>query len=64
MYLPFPTLPQRSGKRDRRLVGNRPADLTESVENERLSAQIVRELGLQAAVSEMAVFGDQKVLVV
>ena len=46
------------------LVGNMRADLTESIENEWLCAQIVRELGLQVAVTEMAVFGNQKALVV
>ena len=46
------------------LVGNMRADLTESVENEWLCARIVHELGLRMAVTEMAAFGDQKVLVV
>lgn len=46
------------------LVGNMRADLTESVENEWLCAQILRELGLQVAVTEMARFGNQKALVV
>lgn len=46
------------------LVGNMRADLTESVENEWLCAQIVRELGLQVAATEMARFGNQRALVV
>ena len=46
------------------LVGNRRADLSESVENEWLCAQIVRELGLPVATTEMATFGKQKALVV
>jgi serine/threonine-protein kinase HipA len=46
------------------LVGNMRADLSYSVENEWLCAQIVRELGLEVAATEMAVFGSQKALVV
>jgi serine/threonine-protein kinase HipA len=46
------------------LVGNMRADLTDSVENEWLCAQIVRELGLPVAHTSMAAFGKQKVLVV
>ena len=39
-------------------------DMAESVENEWLCAQILRELGFSVAKTEIAVFGDQKVLVV
>lgn len=46
------------------LVGNMRADMSDSVENEWLCAQIVRELGLSVAVTEMASFGAQKALVV
>ena len=46
------------------LVGNMRADLTDSVENEWLCAQIVRELGLPVANTEMARFGGQQALVV
>jgi serine/threonine-protein kinase HipA len=46
------------------LVGNMRADMSQSVENEWLCAQILRELGLPVAVTEMARFGAQKVLVV
>jgi serine/threonine-protein kinase HipA len=46
------------------LVGNMRANMSDSVENEWLCAQIVREFGLPVAATEMAVFGDQKVLVV
>ncbi len=46
------------------LVGRMRADLTASVENEWLCAQILRELGLPVAHTEMATFGEQKVLVV
>ncbi len=46
------------------LVGNLRADMSDSVENEWLCAQIVRAFGLPVAGTEMAVFGDQKVLVV
>ena len=46
------------------MVGNMRADLTDSVENEWLCAQIVRELGLQVATTEMARFGKQRALVV
>jgi serine/threonine-protein kinase HipA len=44
--------------------GSRRIDLADSVENEWLCAQIVSELGLPVATTEMATFGDQKVLVV
>lgn len=46
------------------LVGNMRYDLSESVENEWLCAQIIRELGLPIAHTEMAKFGSQKTLVV
>ena len=46
------------------LVGNMQADLADSVENEWLCAQIVREFGLPVAKTEMALFGTQKALVV
>lgn len=46
------------------LVGNMRADLSDSVENEWLCAQIVRELGIPIAATEMAIFGKQKALVV
>lgn len=46
------------------LVGNMRADMGLSVENEWLCAQILRELGLPMAPTEMATFGKQKVLVV
>ena len=46
------------------MVGNMRADLTDSVENEWLCAQIVRELGLSVAATEMATFGRQRALVV
>jgi serine/threonine-protein kinase HipA len=46
------------------LVGNVRADMTASVENEWLSAQIVRELGLPVADCEIVTFGQQKVLAV
>lgn len=44
--------------------GSRRIDLENSVENEWLCAQIVGELGLPVATTEIATFGDQKVLVV
>lgn len=44
--------------------GSRRVDLSDSIENEWLCAQILRELGLPVASSEMAEFGGQKVLVV
>ncbi len=46
------------------LVGNMQADLKDSVENEWLCAQIVREFGLPVAIADMAIFGGQKALVV
>ncbi len=44
--------------------GGLQPDMSESVENEWLCAQILRELGFSVAKTEMAVFGAQKVLVV
>ncbi|MBL8347044.1 MAG: type II toxin-antitoxin system HipA family toxin [Rubrivivax sp.] len=44
--------------------GSRRVDLSDSIENEWLCAQILRELGLPVARSEMAEFAGQKVLVV
>ena len=46
------------------LIGGRRFDMSDSVENEWLCAQIVEALGLPVASTEMAVFGRQKVLVV
>ncbi|MDH0863407.1 type II toxin-antitoxin system HipA family toxin [Mitsuaria sp. GD03876] len=46
------------------LVGNVRADMTESVENEWLCAQILRAFGLPVATTEMGVFGGAKALVV
>jgi serine/threonine-protein kinase HipA len=46
------------------LIGGRRFDMTRSVENEWLCAQIVAALGLPVAKTEMATFGAQKVLVV
>lgn len=44
--------------------GGQQLDMSESVENEWLCAQILRELGFSVARTETAVFGAQKVLVV
>lgn len=44
--------------------GGLQLDMSESVENEWLCAQILRELGFSVANTEIAVFGAQKVLVV
>ncbi len=46
------------------MVGNMRADMSLSVENEWLCSRILRALGLPVAETEMAVFGDSKVLVV
>lgn len=46
------------------LVGNRRADMTDSVENEWLCARIMASLGFDMAPTEMATFGDTKALVV
>jgi serine/threonine-protein kinase HipA len=45
-------------------VGSRRVDLSDSVENEWLCAQILRELGLPVANTEIAEFAGQRVLVV
>lgn len=44
--------------------GSRRVDLSDSVENEWLCSQILRELGLPVANTEMAEFAGQKVLIV
>jgi serine/threonine-protein kinase HipA len=44
--------------------GSRRVDLSDSVQNEWLCAQIVSELGLPVAPTTMATFGDQTILVV
>jgi serine/threonine-protein kinase HipA len=46
------------------LVGGRRLDLTHSVYNEWLCAQLLRELGLPVATTEIATFGDETVLAV
>lgn len=46
------------------LVGGRRLDLTHSVQNEWLCAQLLKELGLPVANTEMARFGEQMALVV
>lgn len=46
------------------LVGNLKADMRDSIENEWLCAQLLRELGLAVANSELVSFGDQKALAV
>lgn len=46
------------------LVGGRRLDLSESVYNEWLCAQLLRELGLPVANTDIGLFGDQTVLVV
>ena len=46
------------------LVGNMRADMTASVENEWLCAQLLAALGFDVAPAEIARFGAQKVLVV
>lgn len=46
------------------LVGNMRADMTTSVENEWLCAKLLAALGFSVAPSEIAIFQDQKVLVV
>ncbi|MED5619921.1 type II toxin-antitoxin system HipA family toxin [Ideonella sp. BN130291] len=46
------------------LVGNLRADMSDSVENEWLCAQLMAEFGIPMAGTEMAQFGAQKVLVV
>ena len=44
--------------------GSRRVDLSDSVQNEWLCAQIISQLGLPVAPTEMATFGEQTVLVV
>ena len=46
------------------LVGNMRADMTDSVKNEWLRAQIMAGLGFEMAPTETATFGDAKALVV
>lgn len=46
------------------LVGGRRLDLTHSVYNEWLCAQMLRELGLPVATTDIATFGDETVLAV
>ena len=46
------------------LVGNFRGDFSDSVENEWLCGQVLREIGLPVAESEIATFGEQRVLVV
>ena len=46
------------------LIGGRRLNMTHSVENEWLCAQILKALGLPVAKTEMASFGAQKVVVV
>jgi serine/threonine-protein kinase HipA len=46
------------------LVGGRRLDLSHSVYNEWLCAQLLRELGLPVAVTDIATFGDETVLAV
>ncbi|MCE2916747.1 MAG: type II toxin-antitoxin system HipA family toxin [Rubrivivax sp.] len=46
------------------LVGGRRLDLTHSVYNEWLCAQLLREMGLPGAVTDIATFGDETVLAV
>jgi len=46
------------------LIGGRRLDMTQSVENEWLCAQILAALGLPVARTDIASFGTQKVLVV
>ena len=46
------------------LVGNMRADMSSSVENEWLCSKILAALGFDVASTQMARFGDQKVLIV
>lgn len=46
------------------IVGGRQVDMSDSVENEWLCGQILREIGLPVAHTEIGLFGAQKVLVV
>lgn len=46
------------------LVGNRRLDLSHSVDNEWLCAQLLKELGLPVASTDIGQFGDQRALIV
>jgi serine/threonine-protein kinase HipA len=46
------------------LVGNMRADMTDSVENEWLCAQLMNELGIATAETEIGMFGETKALIV
>ena len=46
------------------IIGNFRGDFSDSVENEWLCAQILRQLGLPVATTQMATFGSQRALVV
>ena len=46
------------------LVGNMRADMTDSVENEWLCGQLMNELGIATAETEICTFGESKALVV
>lgn len=46
------------------LIGNMRADMTHSVENEWLCAQLMTAFGFEVAATEIGRFGDQKALVV
>jgi serine/threonine-protein kinase HipA len=46
------------------MVGGRRLDLSHSVHNEWLCAQLLREMGLPVAVTDIATFGDETVLAV
>ncbi len=46
------------------LVGNMKADMSSSVENEWVCAQLLAALGFEVAPAQMARFGEQKVLIV
>ena len=46
------------------LVGNMRADMTDSVENEWLCGQLMNELGIPTAETEIATFGESKALAV
>ena len=46
------------------VVGNFQGDLSDSVENEWLCGQVLRECGFQTAASDIVRFGEQRVLVV
>lgn len=46
------------------LVGNRKLDLSHSIDNEWLCAEILRELGLPVANTDIGEFGEQRALIV